>query len=333
MTSEERSAAVASYGFTTRQSAFLTTVMLHAGVCLPRQYPQFAGIAFGRTTRDLFERLIRHRFATPYPCWRGSGHLYHVHHKGLYRAIGEPDNRHRRRPTVGRAVERLMLLDAILAQPEITWLATEREKFAYFVHQRGLAREELPALVFEQRGTRTVRYFPDKLPVGLVPNAEDLVFMYVVTEPEGHKLQEFLTGHRALLQRLNRWTLRLVVPSFLATAQATQAAVMRAFVAAPVRPSVLDEFRWFCQARHSIEERSERATAPIDPDRYGTARRAFGAPRFYTAYRTWLKHGDTALNELLSPRLQEAWQRGDIRLEHYVLPHQYQHLASAVATA
>ena len=36
MTEEERYAAVASYGFTERQAGFLTTVMLHAGVCLPR---------------------------------------------------------------------------------------------------------------------------------------------------------------------------------------------------------------------------------------------------------------------------------------------------------
>lgn len=333
MTLDESHAAVASYGFTSRQAAFLTTVMRHAGVCVPRQYPQFAGIAFGRTTRDLFERLIRHRFATPYPCWRGGGHVYHVHYKGLYRAIGEPDNRHRRRPTVARAVERLMLLDAVLAQPQITWLATEREKVFHFVHERGLATDELPALLFEQRGRRTVRHFPDKLPIGVVPNSEDLIFMYVVTEPEGRELREFLTGHRALLQRLGRWTLRLVAPPFLATAQGAHAAVVTAFVAPPVRPGVLDEFRWFCHARQAIEQPSEQTTVPIDQDRYAADRRAFGAPRFYAAFRLWLKEGDGALNDLLSPRLHEAWGRGDIRLEHHVLRHQYQHLAAAVATA
>ena len=64
MTYEERCAAVASFGFTQRQASFLTTVMLHAGVCLPRQYTTFAGIVFEQKTRDFFERLIRERFAT-----------------------------------------------------------------------------------------------------------------------------------------------------------------------------------------------------------------------------------------------------------------------------
>ena len=54
----------------------------------------------------------------------------------LYRAIGEPDNRHRRPATVARAIERLMVLDAVLAARQLTWLATEREKVAYFVEQR-----------------------------------------------------------------------------------------------------------------------------------------------------------------------------------------------------
>jgi hypothetical protein len=34
----ERVAHVRLYGFTDRQAAFLVTVMLHAGVCIGRQY-------------------------------------------------------------------------------------------------------------------------------------------------------------------------------------------------------------------------------------------------------------------------------------------------------
>jgi hypothetical protein len=32
--------------FTERQARFLVTVMLHAGVCVPRQYASFAGVAY-----------------------------------------------------------------------------------------------------------------------------------------------------------------------------------------------------------------------------------------------------------------------------------------------
>jgi hypothetical protein len=39
---EDRVRAVAEFGFSKRQARFLVTVMLHAGVCVPRQYARFA---------------------------------------------------------------------------------------------------------------------------------------------------------------------------------------------------------------------------------------------------------------------------------------------------
>ena len=52
MTFDERGAALKGEGFTERQAAFLVTVMLHAGVCLVRQYRAFAGIANGHNARE-----------------------------------------------------------------------------------------------------------------------------------------------------------------------------------------------------------------------------------------------------------------------------------------
>lgn len=333
MTLDERVAAVAAYGFTTRQAAFLTTVMLHSGVCVQRQYAQFAGLANGHATREFFDRLSGQRFATPHACWRQGGRLYHIHHKGLYRAIGEPDNRHRRAVTVSRAIERLMVLDTVLGHPETLWLATEREKVAHFAHHHGVPEADLPALVFEAHGTRSVRYFPDKLPIGISPTKAEVVFAFLASEPEGRELRDFLVRHQALVQRLGRWTLRVAFPSFLASARAAHGGVVATLCGPPVRPGVLDEFRWFCRARRAVEDGTGLAMNATDRDRYATARRAFGAPQFYSAYRAWLVAGDPALNQLLSPLLHDRWQRGDIRFETYVLPHQYQHLAPVVATA
>lgn len=332
MTHEQRCAAVAGFGFTPRQSSFLTTVMLHAGVCLPRQYTAFAGIVFGQKTRDFFERLTRERFATAHPCWRGAGRIFHVHHKGLYRAIGEPDNRHRRSATVARAIERLMVLDTILSDRQTTWLATEREKVFHFTQRCGLESTDLPRLEFEQRDHRTIRYFPHKLPVGVVA-ADHIVLVYVVTDASGREFRTFLAAHRLLLQRLHRWTIRLVLPTALIAAKAAHTAVAAEFVAPPLRPGVLDDFRWFCQTRRTMDEGAPGIQAAIDMNRYSSARRAFGAPRFYAAYRAWRERGEPALHELLSPRLHDTWTRGDGRLDIHALPLQYHHLAPAVATA
>ena len=43
MTWEQRVSSVSRQGFTTRQAAFLVHVMLHAGVCVGRQYCAFVG--------------------------------------------------------------------------------------------------------------------------------------------------------------------------------------------------------------------------------------------------------------------------------------------------
>ena len=47
MSFEDRVKAVAEFGFTERQARFLVTVILHSGVCVPRQYASFAGTAYG----------------------------------------------------------------------------------------------------------------------------------------------------------------------------------------------------------------------------------------------------------------------------------------------
>jgi hypothetical protein len=55
----------------------------------------------------------------------GRKRIFHVHHKPLYAAIGEPDSRNRRRVTIDRAIERLMILDGVLADRSVNWLGAE----------------------------------------------------------------------------------------------------------------------------------------------------------------------------------------------------------------
>src|SRR5207237_3349979 len=55
MTFAERVQAVKDVGFLERQARFLVTVLLHAGVCLTRQYCTFAGIARGQVVHDRSE--------------------------------------------------------------------------------------------------------------------------------------------------------------------------------------------------------------------------------------------------------------------------------------
>ena len=106
--------------------------------------------------------------------------------------------------------------------------------------------------------------------------------MYVVTEPTGRLFRTFLEHHERLVRRLNRWRVLLVLPAGLTQAEAAHRSVFNELCAPPLRPTVLDEFRWYCGVRRALEENAEQAP---EPARYERARRAFGAPRFYTAFR------------------------------------------------
>ena len=84
MTFDERVHAVEQKGFTERQARFLTTVMLHAGVCVPRQYARFCGIVYGAKTRKLFDKLVRLRYASITTGRHNRARIYHVNQRALY---------------------------------------------------------------------------------------------------------------------------------------------------------------------------------------------------------------------------------------------------------
>src|SRR4029079_11934584 len=156
MTWDERVKAIADHGFTERQAGFLVTVMLHSGVCLARHYPAFARITQGQKVHDFFSRLVTSGYATKRRCGHNTARLFHVHHKPLYAAIGEADKRNRPPLPLSRAVERLMLLDAVLADRGLQWLATEREKVAYFTLTKRVPVSDLPAVTFTSDAGNTV---------------------------------------------------------------------------------------------------------------------------------------------------------------------------------
>jgi hypothetical protein len=325
MTWDERVAKVRLHGFTDRQSAFLVTVMLHGGVCLGRHYCTFAGLAYGRKMHDFFQALLARGYATARACGHHKARLYHIHSKPLYRAIGEPNNRHRRPTALPRAIERLMLLDAVLADRERTWLATEQDKLAYFTLTHRIARRDLPSLTFRAADAETVRYFPEKLPIGLDPDGRTHIFLYLLTQDVPIDFRGFLERHGEVLRVLPAWIVRLLVPCHKADAIPIYQAAFREQVGSPLRPAVLEDLRWYFHARRS---------PPRGPhERFDQAVRAFGAPRFQSLYRAWLEGGEPVLDATLSPTLADAVTRQTGKLECHVLPHRYVHLFPLVGTA
>jgi hypothetical protein len=325
MTWDERVARIRLYGFTDRQAAFLVTVMLHAGVCLGRHYCNFSRIAYGRKMHDFFQSLLARGYATARMCGHHKARLYHIHHKPLYRAIGEPNNRHRKPTTLPRAIERLMVLDAVLADPDRHWLATEQDKVSYFTLMYRIPRQDLPSLTFRAEDAETVRYFPDKLPIAREADGRTHVFLYLLIQDVPIDFRAFLERHAELLRALPAWTVRLLVPRHKTDAIPLYEAAFHEQLGSPLRPSLVDDLRWYFRARRSPPKGAD--------ERFDQATRAFGAPRFQALYRAWLQRGEPVLDAALSTTLADAMARATGQLECHVLPHRYVHLFPLVGTA
>ena len=225
---------------------------------------------------------MAHGFATASRTAHGGTLLYHLHGKRLYRAIGEPDDRHRRPVTLARAIERLMVLDGVLAEPETTWLATPQEKVEHFSKVTSLPPEKLPRRgAGDQEGPR--RPFPDALPIGCARDDRPYVFLYLVTGENPLDFRGFLHRHQALLRALPRWEIRLLVPDRLAASVRRFEAAAIEELASPIAPSEPADLRWYFEQQRLVNT----GRASDDPARFASLRRAFAVQRYRALYRTW----------------------------------------------
>jgi len=331
--SPSRIGTLRRFGFTDRQTRFLVHVLVFSGVFLERQYRTFTGLVHGQKTHDFLTTLVAAGYATPItPGALHRGRLFHVQYKPLYEAIGEPNNRHRKPASLGRFVERLMLLDAVLADRRHGWLGTEQDKRTYFraALERDVPDAWYPHLTFGDGREKTTRFFPDKLPIGVPLNGERRhVFLYLATREVPTDFRVFLLRHIDLLGSVDEWTIRVLLPRRFRKAAALYRYAFRDAFLLPLTPTDVEQLDWYFRGRQGA------AVCPSpDPDLdLAIARRKFAAARFEAIYRMWQRHGAQVLSALQSTILKDHLQRGWGRLEFAELPHQYLQLTPLVGAA
>jgi hypothetical protein len=326
MTAEDRVKAVTEFRFTERQARFLVTVMQHSGVCLLRQYTAFASIVHGQKTRKFFAKLVRLGYATAYPCRHNRGRVYHVQHKPLYRAIDETESRLRRPMSAARVVERLMLLDALLASPEVVWLATSEEQRVHVANLAGVSAEDIARLTVPTHASTRAHGTRDEMPVGIDLNGR-WVFVYAVRGDQLNDFHRFLQQHASLLSTLPAWTLRVVFPSHLPWLGEQYQEHARQELTKPW-PQLIERLKWYFQQwrAHTIG-----AASIDDQERYDEEHFCFRATRYQVLYQRWLSEGDSALEAVSSTATADAIKSGAGRIETHVLPFSYRHLSPLVA--
>jgi hypothetical protein len=323
--SDECDRALTSFGLTDRQARFLVTVMRHAGVFVGRQYAAFAGITHGQKVHDFTEMLLRRRFARSIELGTtGRTRIFHVHYKPLYAAIGEPDNRNRRRVSIDRTIQRLMILDAVLSDRSVTWLGSEHEKRRYFTKRLGgsLRDNEYPRLVFGVAPNVTVRYFPDKLPIGYEPDCYRHVFLYLAVSPSPMDFRVFVLRHLELLNALGFWTIRVLFLRSLNRSRDAYAKAAYELLGMPLTLSERDDLTWFLRQQDALAPNVSAAEAA----RWRAARRAFRGARFVALRRHWIAQGDRAIYLAASPISRDTLSRGRGHIDCAELPHDYGHL-------
>jgi hypothetical protein len=306
MESQDRIVAIARLGFTERQARFLVFVMQYSGVCLLRQYSAFAGIVHGQKTRNFFAKLVSRRFATAYGCRHNRGRVYHIHHKALYRAIGETDSRHRRPLSPDRIIQGLATVDAVISTSTTEYLATADEK--------------------TQRLSIEGHLFKDKHPIGVDPDGR-VVLLCVATEACSHRFLAWLQRQQSLLRSMPAWTLRIVVPSWPVGLDNAYLKIASTELSQVLSRKHVERLRAYFEQRRAAQTADAR---PRSAD-FDLARRAYRGERFELLYRGWLTEGDAVLEAASSPHLEQALKDGRGRIESVVLPHQYRHLSLLVA--
>jgi len=327
LTTAERIQTVVDYGFTERQAGFLVLVMRHAGLCLKRQYAAFAGIANGgEKCNAFFEKLVRRGFAVASECIHNRARLYHVHHKPLYYAIGEPDSRFRRAVPARAAAERLMRLDAALMSSDLEWLTTRAEKLAWLHARTASESIDRPGDLALPLGAPVASQCTGTFPIG-IDSRGHLVLLYLATVPWTDDLRTFLIGHRDMLGVTARWTLRLVFPPALQRAVTTYRAVVDEEFDSPLSAENVSELRhYFFHRRRGTDIQALAEALRAKLSRYAET---FSGPRFTHLYRRWLTAGDAVLTPG-SPAISEALASGRGHVEDVVLLHSYDHLLPLV---
>lgn len=327
----ERVKAVMEFGFTEPQARFVLHVLVYSGVFIERQYRAFTGFSHGQRTKDFLSTIVGRGYATVItPGKLHQGRLFHVQYKPLYEAIGEANNCNRKPASNARFVERLMLLDAVVGDAKHAWLGTERDKVAYFDDAfEGDWRLLYPRLSFGEGRDRTVRYFPDKLPIGIARHDGRHLFLYLVTHRVPSHFRAFLLRHADLLKVVDDWTIRILVPRRFRNAIALHRFAIRDTYIKQLTPQDVEEFDWFCRARRG------QTTEP-DPYRrldLAKAARRFGSARFRAFERVWEQGGKNALWSFQGDSLLEKFRLRQGQIRFVEIPHQYLQLTPLIGVA
>lgn len=298
MTMEERVQAVEALGFLPRQARFLATVALHSGYCLRRHYTAFTGTKTGKNVQRFLESLVARQFAQKTTYRVDRGYVYHLHAWPLYRAVGHPNDRNRLQLSAAAIARRMMLLDVVLSEPAVEWIATEADKVALFTKQLHVPLHALPrhTLLPAGKTAQASRYFRDKLPIGLEGDPQTIRFVYLATDANVTGFEHFLRDHARLVSALPAWAMMVVHPQRVKSPSSWVNTFERFVSLCVAIDAPHSELERYFRVRRSVERNDFTAVTVDDLRHYRHNRERFGGPGIEALFARWLVRGDDRLD-------------------------------------
>jgi hypothetical protein len=302
--SEESMIRLQQYGYTHEEAQFLSLAALHSGYFVRRQFNEFLGQQRGGNAQRFIEKLLRRRHAQ---CerYQTNQFVYHIRGKGIYASLGQRDNRNRREKAPFTIKRKLMCLDFVLAHRNCRFLETETEKVEYFVAERGLDMQCLPARQYQSRraSESAEHFFVDKLPIFLDGSCSPLSsavvhFAYIdegAQSPDG--FATFLRRHRPLFQALGQFEVIYAAahPQWFPRAEEIFRRICGAKGSEYPLPPEAQQLLEYFQARRKFERRDFSGFDAERIIRYREEKRRFGGEQYEDLYRRWIKCGTAAL--------------------------------------
>ena len=151
-------AALEPFGWTGPRAEWIALACLHSGVFTRAQLSAHLDLDRWKALR--FVRAMSERRLAADETLEGRK-VCRICGRGIYRALGAEDIRHRRIASTEVLMRRLLSLDYVLEHSDLPWLPTEHEKVAAF-EALGIERGLLPVRVYRGAAGSTRRYFPVK---------------------------------------------------------------------------------------------------------------------------------------------------------------------------
>ena len=118
-------------GYTEPEARFLYIVAVFSGYFTLRQFRVFTVSSYGKRPTSFAQKLIAQGHATARTHLR-RGAIFHLFSRTVYDRMDKDNLRNRKRHSFDFIRTRLVLLDFILANQDLTFFETEQDKVSFF---------------------------------------------------------------------------------------------------------------------------------------------------------------------------------------------------------